>query len=263
MRPRRPFPSRKGWRASNSAWRTASCTRRSVAFRWDVALPGAHRIGQSVRPDRHEGRFDDTATGRPNPVGRPTILARRLALAAHPAQQYRMRFPDYPQGQRQLLEHLLRPPHGGAIVEHLADVVTTCGGFRFLSRFELQHFAHRRLGTFDARGKHGFAGGERGEQNAGVRNGGKHAVITRHCRRGRADEWNQLRPIQAVVRRESAHVVMNGRHHSSPNPRRARFALMAASSSAASSCWPRSCATRRFILSSSGSSSSSCGAAPT
>ena len=195
-----------------------------------VAFPGAHRIGQSVRSDRHEGRFVDAATGRPDPVGGTTILAGRLALAAHAAEQHRMRFPDDPQGQPELLQHLLRPSHGSAVVEHLAYVVATCGGFRLLSGFELQYFPHRCLGTLDARGEHGFAGGEGSEQNAGVRNGGKHAVVARHCRRGRADEGNQPWPVQAVVRRESAHVVVDRCHHSPPNPRAARFALMAASS---------------------------------
>ena len=228
-----------------------------------VALPGAHRIGQPVRPDRHEGRFVDGATGRPDPVRGATILTGRLALAAHPAQQYGVRFPNDPQGQRQLLQHLLRPPHRSAVVEHLAYVIATCGGFRFLSGFELQNLPHRCLGAFNARGEHGFAGGEGGEQNAGVRNGGKHAVIARYRRRGRADKGNQPRPVQAIVRRKSVSVVVDRCHHSSPNPRAARFALMAASSLAPWSCWSRSCATSRFILSSNGSSSSSCGAAPT
>ena len=62
-----------------------------------------------------------------------------------------MRLADDPLGQRQVPQHLFGPSHGGAVVEHLVDVVEARGRSRFPHGLEFQNLAHRRLGALDAR----------------------------------------------------------------------------------------------------------------
>ena len=47
--------------------------------------------------------------------------------------QYRVRFPNYPQGQRQVFQQPLGASQGGEVVQYLLDVVAAGWGFRFLS----------------------------------------------------------------------------------------------------------------------------------
>ena len=181
-----------------------------------VPLPCAHGRGELVRADGHEGRLLHGAAGRADPVGDAPVVAGRLALPAHPGEQHPVRLPDDPLADGQLLQHPLRLPHRGAVVEHLVDVGPALGGFRVLSGLELQDLAHGGLGALDARGKHRFLHCHGGEQDPGVGDGGERSVVARHRRDRRTDQRDEGRPVETRLGREAPLVIVNRRHQPAP-----------------------------------------------
>ena len=181
----------------------------------DIAFPGAHRIGQFVGSDGHKARRLDRAARRANPVGNATVLAGCLVLPAHPGKQYRVRAADYPLRDRQGRQQLLGLAHGGAVVEHLLDILATSRWYHLLPGLKLQHLAHRCLGAFNARRQHGFLRTQRGEQHTGIGHSRQHPVVAGHSRRRWAEKRDQTRPVD-LSRREAPFVVLD-RCHQAPS----------------------------------------------
>ena len=183
--------------------------------RVDVGLPRAHGFGKESGVDGHEPGLVDGAAGRSDPVGHAAVFAGGLSLAPDAGQQHAMRLADDPLGQRQVLQHLPGPPHGGAVVEHLVDVVEARGRSRFPSRLEPQNLAHRRLGALDARRENRLPGDQGRQQDARARHDGEHSVVAGHRCRGRADERDQPCPVE-VLGGKSTDVVLHGLHRTPP-----------------------------------------------
>ena len=180
--------------------------------RVDVPLPGGHGLRQPVRADRHEHGLIDRAARRPDPVGDAAELAGRLALSTDPAHQHCVGLADHPQGQGEFRQQLLGPPQSAAIVQHFLEVVAAGWGVRCLPGLESQHVAYRGHGALDARREDRFLGGQGRDENVRVGHGAKHPVVARQRRRGRADEGNQRRPVETLVGRELARVIVNSHH---------------------------------------------------
>ncbi len=180
-----------------------------------VLFPGAHGIGQLVGANRHKARLLHRAASRTDPIGNAPILAWRLALAAYAIEQYLVRLAHHALRQRHAGQQLLGHAHGGAVVEHLADIVAArLAQFRGTAfGLKLQHLAHGGLGAFDARGQHRFLRGQWREQHRRVGDGRQRAVVSRHRRRGRPQQRDQLRPVQRS-RRKLAQVIVDGHHAS-------------------------------------------------
>ena len=123
-----------------------------------------------------------------------------------------MHLADHPLGQGQLCQESLGLAHCRTVVQYFADVLAALGGNVLPARLELQHLAHRGLGTFDTRREHRFLGGQRREQDVRVRHGGQHAIITGDCRGRRTDQRDKPRPVQ-LPRGEPALVVMDRSHY--------------------------------------------------
>jgi hypothetical protein len=100
-------------------------------------------------------------------------------------------------------------------------------GARFCVGLVLQDFSQGGLGAFDPRGQHRFLAGEGAEQNGGVGDPLKEAVVAGQAGVGRAQQWDQLLPIE-LRRGESTKVVRNRSHQ----PIRSTGRLMAATA-----CW--------------------------
>ena len=106
--------------------------------RMDISLPCAHGVGEALRIDGHEFGFVDGAAGRPDPDGRAPVLAGGLVLTPDMREQHPVRLADDPLAKRQVPHHILGPPHGGAVVEDLMDVLATRRRSRLPPRLELQ-----------------------------------------------------------------------------------------------------------------------------